>query len=181
MVGKEEFIGEPAAQDEQREFCEVVRPRLVAALAHYCGDLELAEELAQDALLKACRRWAVVRETSSRLGWCYRVGVSSANSWFRRQAAERRAKRRFQPTGEHAQTDDHVDRLAVRAALRLLTDQQREVVILRFYLGLSPVETASLIDSSPGAVRGLTHRALKVLRNELDIDAPIDEEVPDGS
>lgn len=170
------------ALEEQRAFCESVRPRLVAALAHYCGDVDLAEELAQDALLKACRRWSTVRETSSPLGWCYRVGVNAANSWFRRQAAERRAKRRLRPPPAFDEGGGHTDRLAVRAALQHLTGEQRAVVILRFYLGLSPTEIAAEKNSTPGAVRALTHRALKVLRAELDIDAAtLDEEVRDGS
>jgi RNA polymerase sigma factor (sigma-70 family) len=170
------------ALEEQRQFCEAVRPRLVAALAHYCGEVELAEELAQDALLKACRRWPTVREMSSPLGWCYRVGVNAANSWFRRQGAERRAKRRLRSQPFADGDDGHTDRLAVRAALRHLTSEQRAVVILRFYLGLSPTEIAAEKNSTPGAVRALTHRALKVLRAELDIDdATLDEEVRDGS
>lgn len=156
--------------EEQEQFCELAHPRLVSGLAHYCGDVHLAEELAQTALLKACRRWSQVREMTSPIGWCYRVGVNAANSWFRRRAAETRARARL--GGPAPPQEDPTDRVAVRQALLTLTDRQREAVILRFYLDLSASEAAQLLDSTPGAVRALTHRAVEQLRATLATDTP---------
>lgn len=165
---------------EQEQFCSQAYPRLVAGLAHYCGDLHLAEEFAQTALLKACRNWASVQQARSPVGWCYRVGVNTANSWFRRVAAERRARVRLGPTRQVHHDPDPADRLTVQAALAQLTPQQREVVLLRFFLDLSVQETADLLGSTPGAVRALTHRGVQALRGELGLaPAPGMEEVDD--
>lgn len=166
---------------EQEQFCAEVYPRLVAGLAHYCGDLHLAEEFAQSALLKACRHWSSVREAQSRVGWCYRVGVNAANSWFRRVGAERRARARLGPTSDMHLDPDPTDRLTVHAALSTLTSQQREAVLLRYFMDLSVQETADVLGATPGAVRALTHRAVQALRDELGLAAEsrMEEEVDD--
>lgn len=166
---------------EQEQFCAEVYPRLVAGLAHYCGDLHLAEEFAQSALMKACRHWLDVREARSPVGWCYRVGVNAANSWFRRAAAERRARARLGPPSEVHVDPDPTDRMAVHVALSALTSQQREAVLLRYFLDLSVQETADLLDATPGAVRALTHRAVRALREELGlvVEPRVEEEVDD--
>jgi RNA polymerase sigma-70 factor (ECF subfamily) len=51
----------------------------------------------------------------------------------------------------------------VRALVEALPEAQRRVVTLRFVFGLSTLEIAEVIGSTPGAVRQLQHRALKVL------------------
>ena len=52
-------------------------------------------------------------------------------------------------------------------ALEKLPDEQREVVVLRFIIGLSPGEIAERLGRSPDAVYGLTHRGRRALAAEL--------------
>ncbi len=56
----------------------------------------------------------------------------------------------------------------VRQALRLLADEQQEVLILRFGQALSLQETADLMDKSVGAIKQLQFRAVNTLRGILD-------------
>ncbi len=58
----------------------------------------------------------------------------------------------------------------VAELLEALTDDQREVVLLRIVAGLSVEETATAVGRRPGAVRALQHRALRQLRAELTRD-----------
>ena len=51
--------------------------------------------------------------------------------------------------------------------LDLLSDKQREIVVLRVVVGLSAEETAEAVGSTPGAVRVAQHRALGKLRGVL--------------
>lgn len=154
-------------------FCVDAHPRLVGALAHHTGDRWLAEELAQEALVRAADRWDRVSRLSSPLGWCVHVGVNQARSTFRRRAAERRARAR-QAAGEatHAGgADEHqVAAAAVRDALALLTDDQREAVVLRHLLGLSVAETADVVGATETAVRARTSRGIALLRDRLGPD-----------
>ncbi|CAN5435410.1 hypothetical protein BH23ACT7_BH23ACT7_03670 [soil metagenome] len=47
-------------QDPRVAFCHREHRRLVGALTLYCGDAELARDLAQEALARACRDWSKV-------------------------------------------------------------------------------------------------------------------------
>ncbi len=154
------------------DFCASAYPQLVGALAHHTGDLLLAEELAQEALLRVCRKWSHVRSLASPVGWAYRVGVNLAASAFRRRSAERRANQRASMLGRRSDEPATSEYLAVRQALDGLSDAQRQAVLLRYYFGLSAEETAAVTNRTSAAVRSLTHRAVKLLRVELDISAP---------
>jgi len=72
---------------------------------------------------------------------------------------------------------DDLDRVA--RALIELTDDQREVIELRFFAGLSVHETADAMGRQDGTVRGLQFRALAALRRSLGIE--IEVEAPAGS
>jgi RNA polymerase sigma factor (sigma-70 family) len=168
--------GRCVSDDEELErFCAAAYPPLVAALTHHVGDRWVAEELAQEALIRACDHWTRVHQLASPLGWTFRVGANLGSSYFRRRAAERRAGRRH-GAGQVVHHDpDGADRLAVRDALARLTGRQREVVILRFYLGLTTEEVATATGATAGAVRALTHRAVRLLREELGVTADVEE------
>lgn len=175
------------ATDERAEleaFCADAFPRLVGALALHTGDLHLAEELAQEALLRACRRWSTVGSMESPGGWAYRVGVNLASNRFRRRRAARRAHRRLAARADASDGGaDLSAEIAVRDALVELTDGQRQAVILRFYFGMSAPQVAEVTGSTPGAVRALIHRALGTLREALgpEMDVLVDEEAADVS
>lgn len=159
-------------------FCAQSYPRLVAALAHQTGDAWLAEELAQEALIRAANRWKRVSRLASPAGWTFAVGANLARSQFRRRQAERRVLARL--AAERARpAADAADTLAVRTALLALPDKQRAAVVLRYFLQLTADEAAEVLDSTPGAVRGLTHRAVTTLRLRLLLPDP--EEANDVS
>ncbi len=63
---------------------------------------------------------------------------------------------------------DDLDRVA--RALTALTDDQREVIELRFLAGLSVLETAVAMGRQEGTIRGLQFRAIASLRRTLGID-----------
>jgi len=155
------------SEEEVAAFCAAAYPQLVGALAHHTGDLLLAEELAQEALLRACRRWSDVRGMRSPIGWTYRVGANLAASTFRRRAAEQRATRRAARELPEAREPATAEQIAVREALKSLAPRQRQAVLLRHYFGLSAAETADLVGGTPQAVRALTHRAVAALRVDL--------------
>ena len=77
-------------ESDKERFCAAAWPRLVAAVSYHCGDVHVAEELVQEALVRACRRWSRVSGMASPEGWAYRVAVNLATSRWRRQQAERR-------------------------------------------------------------------------------------------
>lgn len=67
--------------DEFAVFCREQHGRVVATIAVYCGDPALAEEVAQEALAKACQHWPRVGAPSTHaVGPRNRLGVSSAKA-----------------------------------------------------------------------------------------------------
>lgn len=158
----------PTVPGELAFFCEREYPRLVGALALYCGDLDVAEELAQEALARACRDWPRLATMAAPGAWVHRVGINLSNSSFRRAAARRRAQRRLSagtPT-EHRDADPG-DAVAVRQALAALPTRKRTAVVLRYYLGHSVAETAELMGVPQGTVKSLVARAMVDLRAGL--------------
>lgn len=55
----------------------------------------------------------------------------------------------------------------VRAALAAIPDEQREVVVLRHVVGLSPAEIANRLGRTESSIHGLHHRGRRALQNEL--------------
>jgi RNA polymerase sigma-70 factor (ECF subfamily) len=155
------------APDDLAAFCAREYPRLVGALDLYCGDAAVAEEVAQEALLRACRDWPKVSAMGSPGGWTHRVAVNLATSHFRRRQAERRATDRLAARPEPDLTVDRADVLAVRAAIARLPGKARMAVIQRYYLDRSVAETAQVMGIPAGTVKSLVSRALPLLRAGL--------------
>jgi DNA-directed RNA polymerase specialized sigma24 family protein len=67
------------------ELCRRVHPRLVKTLALFCGEVAAAEDLAQEALVRAWDRWPAVSEMANPEGWVFRVAFNLATSRARRR------------------------------------------------------------------------------------------------
>lgn len=149
------------APDELAAFFRAQHSRLVGFLALYCGDAQVAEEIAQDALVRLCRDWNKVRHMDHPEAWLQRVGINLTNSYFRRRSAERRAKARL---GDSKQA--WVDRSDTELldALSSIPARQKAALLLRHYLGLSTREAAEALGCPEGTIKTLVHKAIKNLR-----------------
>jgi RNA polymerase sigma factor (sigma-70 family) len=145
-------------------FCQEQHPRLVGALSLYCGDADVAEELAQEAIAYAIRDWKRIKQKSSPPAWLYRVGLNLAHSHYRRRATERRARERLQASTAPSLVDDVEVGASIREAVSRLHRRQRQALVLRYFLDLSVAQTADLMECSEGTVKSLTHQAIKSLR-----------------
>lgn len=77
------------------------------------------------------------------------------------------------PDGTRGPDDEAMTRHdieAMAAALADLTDEQREVIELRFFAGLSAREAAEAMGKQEGTIRGLQFRAIAALRRRLGLD-----------
>jgi RNA polymerase sigma-70 factor (ECF subfamily) len=146
-------------------FCRDVWPRLVGSLSLYTGDRFVAEELAQEALVRVCERWDEVREMESPVGWAHRVGFNLASSHFRRRGAERRARLRLGALVDVPPPEvDAADALALRRAVAALPEGQRQALVLRYYADLPVADVASLMECPENTVKTHTRRAIQQLR-----------------
>jgi RNA polymerase sigma-70 factor (ECF subfamily) len=146
-------------------------PRLVGALSLATGSRHVAEELAQEALVRVCERWTQVEAMDSPVGWTYRVAFNLSNSHFRRQGAERRARRRLRARVDVPPSEiDGADALALRSAVAALPSDQREVLVLRYFADLPVERVAAYLEIPESTVKTRTRRAIARLRADGLVD-----------
>ena len=135
----------------------------------YLGNHEDANDVAQDAFLRAYRALASFRGDSAFSTWLYRIAVNACLS-FRRS---RRPAEELDPAlADPREGADHdVFRreraAAVRGAIATLPDKQRATLILKVYHDLSHEEIARAMGSTVGTVKANLFHALAKLRQRL--------------
>jgi RNA polymerase sigma factor (sigma-70 family) len=156
-------------------FCDDVYPKLAGFLSLYTGERDLAQDLTQECLARACRDWKKVSKLQSPEGWVYRVAINLAKSHFRRLASERRVRSRLAFSGlQDGRQVEPAEGLAIRLAVSKLPRRQRTALILRFYLDLPVIEVAEIMGCAEGTVKALTSKGVDSLRRRLE---PAEEEV----
>jgi RNA polymerase sigma-70 factor, ECF subfamily len=156
---------------ELTSYCRDLWPRLVGALSLTTGDRHVAEEIAQEALVRVCEKWDDVQAMESPDGWAFRVAFNLANSHFRRRGAERRARRRLGAVVDVARPEvDAADALALRHEVAALPEPQRSVLVMRYFGDLSVAEVAGLLELPENTVKTHTRRAIDRLRERGLLD-----------
>ena len=141
------------------------------------GDREVAEDLVGDVFVRALEGLPSYRHTGVPFeAWLYRIAQARVIDHYRRQAVRRVAPLDEQlPDGEETSPDrvaaqsDEVRR--AWEALTRLTDEQQQVISLRFIAGRSTAEVAALLGKTEGAVKALQSRALASLRRLLEAES----------
>jgi RNA polymerase sigma factor (sigma-70 family) len=155
-------------EDELAEFCRREHGRLVAALVLVCGSRSTAEDLAQETLARVCRDWPRLQKLEAPGAYVHRMALNLSASGLRRGAAERRAAQRLSvEAGLGRAEPDSAAAIAVREALQTLRLDQRRVLVLRYFLGYSVLETAALLRMPEGSVKTHAQRGLTALRSVL--------------
>ena len=84
-----------------------------------------------------------------------------------RMALRRRATERRHAGDTTARIDAPTELVELRDALDRLSERERAVVVLRYFVDLPDPEIAELLGCRPTTVRSLVHRSLRKLRKEL--------------
>jgi RNA polymerase sigma factor (sigma-70 family) len=155
-------------QQEAAVLCRRLQPALFGALALYCGNTELAEDLTQETLLRVWTHWESVSETDRPDRWALRVAFNLAKSGWRRRRIERAID--VARSAEEPLRVDPTDMIAVRAAVALLPSRQRAAIVVRYFNDLSVADAALVLGCAEGTVRALTHQAVANLRLNLEDD-----------
>ncbi|PZO33872.1 MAG: RNA polymerase sigma factor [Alphaproteobacteria bacterium] len=151
-------------------------PRMLALANRMLGDLAEAEDVAQEAMLRAWKQAPGWKPGQAKFDtWLHRVGLNLCYDRLRR--------RREVPTEtppDRADDGPGPDRglmaaqtgIRVDAALALLPERQREAIILCHYQELTNIEAASLMSVSVDALESLLSRGRRALRQTLADLAP---------
>ena len=151
------------------EFAAARLPPLLRFAGVLTGDRALAEDVVQEVLLRASKRWNHIGALDHPESYVRKMIVNEYLSWRRRNW-------RLLPKGTAVDIDErvtpdhagqHADRDSVLAELGKLPRRQRTVLVLRYYQDLSDTEISDLLGCAPGTVRGYASKALAALRVEL--------------
>ncbi|MBI5287495.1 MAG: sigma-70 family RNA polymerase sigma factor [Chloroflexi bacterium] len=149
-------------------------PRVYRYVVARVGNTHEAEDLTEEVFLKLLGaigdfRWKDVPFSS----WVFRIAHNCVATHFRRSA------QRGGPTaeipldladGRHdvaLAIEEQITLEEVRAAAALLPDAQREVIALRFAVGLSIADTAKALGKREGNIKALQHKAVGKLQKML--------------
>jgi RNA polymerase sigma-70 factor (ECF subfamily) len=132
-----------------------------------------AEELTQDIFLKIWR-FASKYDTSRPFKpWLSRIISNEIISWFRvkkedSESLENLREVGFEPSVHDHKTDQSSDiAAALEESLSSLTDNQRQVVVMKFYQGLKIREIADSLSIGESAVKARLYTALEAIANKM--------------
>jgi len=159
-VTRDPAPGPAGAEDFEAFFGKHYEP-LLRTMYLVTGDRHEAEDLAEDAFVRAFERWDRIRRMENPSGYVYRIALNAHRSRLRRIAAATKRPVSLDPTDPIADSDD---RDSIRRLLAMLPDGQREVLVLIEWLGMTSEEAGDVLGISAGAVRVRLTRAKQALR-----------------
>ncbi|QDX80411.1 RNA polymerase sigma factor RpoE [Denitratisoma sp. DHT3] len=153
--------------------------RLVSRLVRDPGE---AEDVTQEAFIKAYRALPNFRGDSAFYTWLYRIGVNTAKNWLASQG--QRAKATAAVDSDEAETYEGADLLrdvntpervlmskqiaeTVNRAMERLPDDLRTAISLREIDGMAYEEIAQVMNCPIGTIRSRIFRAREVIAKEL--------------
>ncbi len=159
--------------NELRQQVAAYAPRVFGLLVRMIGRRDVAEDLAQQTMLRALGALDRYRPEGRFQAWIFRIAVNVGRDWIRRRPREPSlgldpASDTLPPAAvTHEAPEEallkHERARAVEAALAKLPDADREVLLMRYYGELAFKEIAEATGQPIGTVLARAHRALKKL------------------
>ena len=157
-------------------------PNLRAFAISLCGNIQTANDLVQDTMLKAWTHRTKYEDGTNLKSWLFTILRNTYFSNFRR------ARREVQDVdgvaaanlSTHPEQHGHMDMIDFQRALAQLSDDQREALILVGAEGFSYEQTAEICGCAVGTVKSRVNRARGRLAELMNVSA-IDEFGPDRS
>lgn len=140
-----------------------------------CSEDQTAEDIVAEVFLKAWRAAKSYKVGSRRFrAWIFAIARNETRDYWR--SLSRATSPLIDDLPEQPQEEADPGRPDARnlteRAMAVLTESQREVVVLRYFAGKSHAEIARITGRREGAIRALLHRALRRMRKVLPDAAP---------
>jgi RNA polymerase sigma-70 factor (sigma-E family) len=188
MAGSERIVAPPLTAGSSRagpadaglDLRDVEREAAITRIFHHhyaqlvrmavlIGADEEAEDIVEDAFCALHRRWHKLRDPDAAVGYLRSAICNLTRMRLRHQRIVRDHHEDPHPDADSAESIAVLreDQREVIAALRRLSDRQREALVLRYWLGLREPEVAHAMGISRGAVKAHTARGMAGLRRAL--------------
>ncbi|HUX12200.1 MAG TPA: RNA polymerase sigma factor [Spirochaetia bacterium] len=159
--------------DDFKSVYETVFPIIIRIAYRITNDLDVAEEVCQEAFIRYYERGDAIPDAEQAKFWLIRVCKNLSLNYEKRKGRERRAyervfrePKRTQDTGETLVLKDETSE-AVQQALAALPEKLRIVLVLKEYANLSYKEIAAVVGISEGNVKVRVFRARERLADFL--------------
>ncbi len=142
--------------------------------AWLCRDKAIAEDVVQEALLRAWKSLDALRDDAAAKSWLLTIVRRENARYFERHRLESVDIENLTPSQEALLADGQDDEMdQLREAIFQLDDDYREPLVLQVLMGYSTKEIADMMELKQGAVLTRLHRArLKLKKSILDDAAP---------
>ena len=135
-------------------------------------DVDLAQDAVQEGLVRAWRGLPGLRDPDRFDAWLHRLVVNTCTDLIRSRKRRRAQVHLIEldvPSAD--ETGSIADRDQLARGFRRLRPEQRAVVVLRYYLGLSIPEVADTLAIPVGTAKSRLHYAMEALRAAMEADA----------
>lgn len=141
---------------------------LVAYGTRMGGSRELAEDLVQEAFVKALMNTETVADLShsKQRAWLFRTLKNLYFDRYRRAVLEKEHELNWQP--EYLE-DPGIQEIETAMLLQSISPQDRAIFQLRYFEGYSSEEISRMMNLPPGTVRSRLSRCRKYLKQSLDL------------
>jgi len=132
------------------------------------GDRAVAEDHVQEAFFSAWKGIGGFKAGRPLKPWLVRILVNKVLSYKRSASQSLSLDDHEVGTGVEDTTDEFERQDQVRQALDQLSDEHRQVILLRYFTGLSLAETSAALRRPEGTIKSQLHRAIEHLRCSLN-------------
>jgi RNA polymerase sigma-70 factor, ECF subfamily len=175
-LSEKALLAGAASFDERAlgELYDRYEARIYSYIYRRTGNESLAEDLTAQVFLKMLE---AIRSDkgwhSSFSGWLYRIAHNAVIDYYRQRDRQQQVSLEDTLTttaSDHnpvVMAEASVDAQRLRTAIGRLTEEQSEVITLRFLEGYSISEVAEMLGKSEGSIKALQYRAVTTLRQLL--------------
>ena len=145
------------------------KDRLYRYAYYRLGNAADAEDAVSDCVLSAFRQIGKLRRPEAFTAWLFRILHCSCITLIEAQAAQRRmVALNSLPQEPSTDMQAAIEKTELQEALAILTDDERDIVLLSVVSGLTSKEIAAVTDYTAGAVRSKLSRSLAKMRKFLE-------------
>lgn len=154
MSRKEELVRSTLLENYESYY------RMAFCYVHQEADaMDIVQEGAYKAMLKA----DTLREESFAGTWVYRIMINEAKEFLRKN------RRDLAEIEEIPAAEEHYEDMDLKKAVDGLPEQERTLIILRFYEDKQLTEIADILQENLSTIKSRLYRTLRKLREELDV------------
>lgn len=169
MTKTDQELVQDTRKGERGAYVELIQrySRLAYSCAYLtCRDMHEAEDISQDAFIKAHAKIGSLRDDSQFRPWLMTIVKNLSRDHHRRKARKPELVERDVPEPDHEAYQGEVRRRILDAVAEL-PENYREAVLLRYIEGWSTTRILEVTGLGEGALKSLLHRGLGKLRGRL--------------